>query len=57
MGVAFNHIAAVVMPLLGGLIWRYAGFRWVFYLGASAAAISIVPALMVPAREKVVGSR
>ena len=57
MGVAFNHVAAVVMPLLGGLIWRYAGFRWVFYLGAAAAVASVVPALMVPAREKVAGSR
>ena len=50
MGVAFNHVAAVIMPLLGGLIWKYAGFQWVFYLGASAAAASIVPALMVPRR-------
>jgi hypothetical protein len=45
------------MPLLGGLIWRYAGFRWVFYLGAAAAVASIAPALMVPGREKVVGNR
>jgi len=52
MGVAFNHVAAVIMPLLGGLIWRYAGFRWVFFLGASAAAASIVPALMVPRRQE-----
>ncbi len=52
MGVAFNHVAAVIMPFLGGLIWRYAGFRWVFFLGASAAAASIIPALMVPGRSE-----
>ena len=57
MGVAFNHIAAVIMPFVGGLIWRYVGYQWVFYLGASAAAISIVPAMMVPARAKAAGGQ
>jgi predicted MFS family arabinose efflux permease len=57
MGVAFNHIAAVIMPFVGGLIWIHLGFQWVFYLGAAAAVASIVPALMVPARGKAAGSR
>jgi len=52
MGVAFNHVAAVIMPLAGGLIWKYAGPEWVFYLGAVAAAVSIAPALLVPARAR-----
>ena len=26
------------------LIWEYAGFQWVFYLGTSAAAASVGPA-------------
>jgi len=26
------------------LIWKYAGFQWVFYLGTSAAAASVGPA-------------
>ena len=48
MGVAFNHIAAVTMPLVGGLLWKFAGYRWVFLLGAAAAAASILAALAVP---------
>lgn len=52
MGVAFNHVAAVAMPLVGGFIWKYAGPEWVFYLGAAAAAASVAPAMLVPARAK-----
>jgi len=52
MGVAFNHIAAVSMPLVGGLIWNWVGSRWVFYLGASAAALSILPTLLIPPRPR-----
>ena len=50
MGVAMNHVAAVAMPLTGGLLWRYAGYQWVFLLGAAAAALSILAALRVPPR-------
>jgi MFS family permease len=47
MGVAFNHIAAVAMPLVGGMLWGY-GYQWVFYVGAAVAAASILAALAVP---------
>ncbi|KKL76385.1 hypothetical protein LCGC14_2045440, partial [marine sediment metagenome] len=49
MGVAMNHVAAVTMPLVGGLLWKYAGHEWVFLVGALAAALSILVALRVPA--------
>ena len=48
MGVAMNHVAAVTMPLVGGALWQYAGYRWTFALGALAVALSIVAALRVP---------
>ena len=48
MGVAFNHVAAVIMPLVGGLVWKYAGYEWVFIIGAAASAVSIIPALCLP---------
>ena len=48
MGVAMNHVAAVIMPLAGALVWRYTNYHWVFLLGAAAAAGSIVVALRVP---------
>jgi len=50
MGVAMNHVAAVAMPLAGGVLWRY-NYRWTFALGALAAAISIAVALRVPKRQ------
>jgi len=48
MGVAMNHVAAVAMPLTGGLLWRYAGYRWAFLTGVAAAALSIVVASFMP---------
>ena len=49
-GVAANHVAAVAMPLVGGLLWKYMGYRWAFLIGAAAAAASVLAALRVPPR-------
>ena len=49
LGVAANHVAAVTMPLVGGLIWKYAGYNWTFWIGAAAAAASILAAIQIPA--------
>jgi hypothetical protein len=51
MGVAMNHVAAVTMPLVGGILWKYLGYEWAFLTGAAAAALSVVVALRVRARE------
>ena len=48
MGVAMNHVAAVLMPLIGGWIWMQFGYAWTFLLGAAAAAMSIPFALRMP---------
>jgi len=50
MGVAMNHVAAVLMPLIGGLLWELAGYRWAFVVGALVAAASVGVAMLVPAR-------
>jgi len=50
MGVAVNHVSAVLMPIVGGLLWRLAGPEWTFLIGAFAAAASIGPALFLPGR-------
>jgi MFS family permease len=52
MGVAFNHIASVTMPLVGGFAWKYLGYRWTFLIRAAAAAASIYAASFVPNRLK-----
>ncbi|MGB1238415.1 MAG: MFS transporter [Pseudomonadales bacterium] len=48
-GVAFsiNHVAAIVLPALYGLLW-IASPAWVFFTGAMMAAVSLVLALLVP---------
>jgi MFS family permease len=48
MGVAMNHIAAVSMPLAGGLLWKYLGYQWTFLIGSAAAAASVWVAWHVP---------
>jgi len=51
MGVAMDHVAAVLMPLVGGLLWKFVGYQWTFFAGAAAAAISVLAALYIPAHE------
>ena len=50
-GVAFtiNHIAAVFIPALFGLVWLYSPAT-VFLAGAGMAAVSLVLALLIPDR-------
>ncbi len=50
MGVAMNHVAAVTMPLVGGIAWKYLGYQWTFLIGSAAAAASILAAMRVPDR-------
>ena len=42
MGVTMNHIAAVIMPLVGGFIWISLGYEVVFFLGAGVAVMSFI---------------
>ena len=52
MGVAMNHIAAVTMPLVGGLLWKYVGFQWTFLIGACAAGASLIPVALLPGHKR-----
>jgi len=48
-GVSFsiNHIAAVVIPALLGMLWII-NSSWVFYIGAGFAACSLLLSLLIP---------
>jgi hypothetical protein len=48
MGIAMNHVAAVAMPALGGVMWATLGFQATFMVGAVAAVLSLVVSLRVP---------
>jgi len=49
MGVAMNHVAAVSMPFLGGILWNNLGYRWAFLIGIPAAVASVAIVLRLPA--------
>ena len=42
MGITMNHVAAVVAPLVGGVVWQYFGYEVIFYSGAVVAVVSLV---------------
>lgn len=48
VGAAVNHVAAVVVPVVGGMLW-VADFRLPFYLGAALAGCSLAAALCMRA--------
>ncbi len=51
MGVAMNHLAAVSMPLVGGILWMTVGYEWAFLTGALAGGLSIGAVVMLPRLE------
>ncbi len=57
MGVATSHVAAVAMPLLGGLLWERLGYQWSFLIGVAAAALSVGVAFLVPPRAAAASTR
>jgi predicted MFS family arabinose efflux permease len=48
MGVAMNHLAAVSMPLVGGILWIKLGPAWAFVTGAVAGLLSLVAVSFLP---------
>lgn len=48
MGVTFNHISSVTVPLVGGYAWHLFGYQVIFYAGAGFALISFVFAQFLP---------
>lgn len=50
MGVAVNHVAAVAMPLVGGIVWAKWGAAWTFRIGMAAAIVSLAATLLLGRR-------
>lgn len=42
MGVTMNHVAAVAVPLIGGLAWKQFGYQIIFISGAVFVLISLI---------------
>ena len=48
MGVAMNHVAAVLVPLVGAFLWKYTGFRSAFLGGSAIAVVGVLVASKLP---------
>ena len=42
MGMTMNHVAAVIAPVTGGLVWHYFGYQVIFFTGAALAFVSLL---------------
>jgi predicted MFS family arabinose efflux permease len=42
LGQTINHIAAVTIPLVGGVVWETIGSRYTFLIGVGIVALSLV---------------
>lgn len=42
MGQTINHIAAVILPLTGGIMWGIFGYETTFFIGVAVAACSLI---------------
>ena len=49
-GVAANHVASVMMPLVGGMLWQSFGYQWAFYAGAVMATLTLIPVMFIPGK-------
>ncbi len=51
MGQSINHIAAVITPVVGGLIWASFGYRFTFFTGVVIAVVSLVLCRFIKSKE------
>ena len=50
MGLTMNHVAAVIVPVTGGILWHTSGnYQIPFWIGVGLAAVSVASALRLPA--------
>lgn len=50
MGSTFNHVAAVGVPLVGGLLWYSVGYQVTFLAGAATCLLSVLVSLAIEDR-------
>jgi len=56
MGVTMNHLAAVAVPVTGGLIWSSVGYTYTFIAGAGVVMVSLFLALHVDNSKSLCGN-
>ena len=48
MGVTFEHLTGVAIPVIGGLLWVRYGYEYAFLVGASIATICFLTVTRLP---------
>lgn len=48
MGVTFEHLAGIAIPVIGGMLWVTYGYRYAFLVGAAVAVICFVAVTRLP---------
>ena len=58
MGQTMNHVAAVVVPVAGGLLWHRFNYHAPFWCGVGAALVSLLisPRCVLPRTDSLAGS-
>ncbi|MEA1981471.1 MAG: MFS transporter [candidate division Zixibacteria bacterium] len=54
-GMTANHITAVIIPIVGGILWSMFGYEITFLMGALIVFIDMLFALRIPKREELNG--
>jgi hypothetical protein len=52
MGMTTMHVSAMVVPILGGLLWQRFGFQVPFLVGAGFIVVSLLVSQRIPERVK-----
>ncbi len=47
MGVSLDHVFSIIVALIGGVLWNFFGYQYVFLMGALIAAVNFFVALRV----------
>jgi hypothetical protein len=40
-GLTVNHVAAIILPITGGIIWERFHYSWTFIFGAGIALVTL----------------
>jgi len=52
MGLSIDHAVSMTVPVGGGLVWAYCGYKWVFIIAALIALLNLWAASYIPAFKK-----
>jgi predicted MFS family arabinose efflux permease len=52
LGITMNHLSAIPVPIIGGLIWQKFGYSWTFMTGAVILLLSLIAISRIRTQEE-----